>query len=153
MAGNVVPRALAVRPEIPATVIWAGAVYTYSDMQKYGISDNSYRPPADQTRTRKKRNDLIIKYGQFDPKSSFWKMVPMTNYLSDINGAISLNHAVDDVVVDIEYSRELSKLLDETKIPHELNEYSSGGHNFTGSSFNEAMENTIKFFNKYLKQQ
>lgn len=151
MAGNVVSRALAVRPEIPAIVIWAGAVYTYSDMQKYGISDNSYRPPADQSRTRQKRNDLIKKYGQFDPKSSFWKMVPMTNYLEGIKGAISLNHAVDDNVVDIDYSRNLNSLLDQTSIPHELNEYPSGGHNFTGASFNQAMQNTVDFFKKYLK--
>src|SRR5690606_8606887 len=47
MAGNVTSRALAAMPEIPAVTIWGGAVYTYSDMQKYGIDDNSYRPPTD----------------------------------------------------------------------------------------------------------
>lgn len=150
MAGNVIARALAAAPEIPAIVIWAGAVYTYSDFSEFSIEDNSYQPPPSDAPSRKKRNDLIKKYGQFDPKSSFWKMVPMTNYLKEINGAISLNHAVDDLVVDIRYSRNLNSLLDKTSIPHELNEYPSGGHNMTGESFNQAMQNTVEFFKTHL---
>jgi len=151
MAGNVVARALASQPEIPAIVIWAGAVYTYSDFAEFGISDNSYNPPVTQSPSRKKRNEMFAKYGQFNPNSSFWKLVPMTNYLSDIKGAIQLNHAVDDSVVDIRYSRNLNKILDGTKIIHKLNEYPSGGHNISGESFNTAMQNTVEFFKKYLK--
>ncbi len=151
MAGNVIARALAVSPKIPAVVIWAGAVYTYEDFSQFSIEDNSYQPPPADALSRKKRNEMFEKYGQFDPKSDFWKQVPMTNYLTEIKGAISLNHAVDDGVVDIRYSRNLNSLLDQTSIPHELNEYPSGGHNFTGASFNQAMQNTVNFFKKYLK--
>lgn len=151
MAGNVIGRALAAQPEIPAIVIWAGAVYTYEDFSEYGIEDNSYQSPPTDSKNRKKRNEMFEKYGQFDPDSSFWKLVPMTNYLDDIKGAIQINHAVDDPVVDIRYSRNLNSLLDKTPIPHELNEYPSGGHNFTGGTFNSAMENTAAFFRAYLK--
>lgn len=63
---------------------------------------------------------------------------------------IQLNHAVDDKVVNIGYSRDLIKLLGETNVPHELNEYSSGGHNISGASFVFAMENTVEFYKKYL---
>ena len=150
MAGNVVARALAAQPQIPAIVIFAGAVYTYSDFSQFSIQDNSYQPPPSDAPSRKKRNELFEKYGQFDPESAFWKQVPMTNYLSDIKGAISLNHAVDDGVVDIAYSRNLNSILDKTSIIHELNEYSSGGHNLTGSAFNEAMQNTVEFFKENL---
>lgn len=151
MAGNVVSRSLAAVPDIPAVAIWAGAVYTYEDMQKYGIDDNSYRPPSDQNINRNKRQKLNDTYGQFDPNHEFWKQVPMTNYLDGIKGAISLNHAVDDAVVNIGYSRDLNAILDKTDIPHELNEYPSGGHNLSGSAFNSAMQNTVEFYDKYLK--
>jgi uncharacterized protein len=151
MAGNVISRALAVNPKIPAVVIWAGAVYTYKDMREFSIQDSSYQPPTVNSLSRKKRNELFEKYGQFDPNSKFWKQVPMINYLGDIKGAISLNHAVDDPVVNIGYSRNLNKILDKTAIPHELNEYPSGGHNITDPSFGPAMQNTVKFYNKYLK--
>lgn len=152
MAGNIVTRALAARPDIPAVVIWAGAVYTYEDMQKYGIDDNSYRPPTDQNINRNRRQKLNDIYGQFDPKSEFWKQVPFTNYLNKINGAISLNHATDDAVVNIGYSRDLNAILDKTNIPHELNEYPSGGHNINGAAFVSAMQNTVEFYDEYLKE-
>lgn len=151
MAGNVIARALAVQPEIPAIVIWAGAVYTYEDFSEFRIQDSSYQPPSEDSPSRRKRSELFEKYGQFDPNSDFWKQVPITNYLNDIKGAIQINHTLDDNIVDIRYSRNFNMLLNNTNIVHELNEYPTGGHNFTGGTFNEAMENTIEFFEKYLK--
>lgn len=151
MAGNVIARALAASPQIPAVVIWAGAVYTYEDFSEFSIQDNSYNPPPSDSPSRKKRNEMFEKYGQFNPNSEFWKLVPMTNYLDGVKGAISLNHALDDAVVDIRYSRNLNSLLNKTLIDHKLNEYASGGHNFTGATFNQAMQATVEFFDKYLK--
>lgn len=150
MAGNVVMRTLAADPKIPAVVIWAGAVYTYDDWQDYGIQDGSYRPPAQTSERQRKRELLFDTHGEFSSQSAFWKMVPATNYLADIKGAVQLNHAVDDNVVDIGYSKDLAELLESAGIIHELNEYSSGGHNLTGESFNQAMTNSAEFFKKYL---
>ena len=151
MAGNVVLRSMAALPQIPAAVIWGGAVYTYTDMQKYGIDDNTYRPPTDTTNRQRKRNELRNLHQDFDPNNTFWKTVPATNYLSDVKGAIQLNHAVDDPVVNVGYSRDLNTLLDKTQIPHELHEYPTGGHNITDPSFSQAMQNTTDFFKQYLK--
>ena len=146
MAGNVLLRAFTVKPEIPAVVIWAGAVYSYTDREKYGISDNSYRPPADITRRAGGR----LRLGEVDKTSIFWQEFVPTNYLSDLKGAIQLDHAVNDDVVNIGYSRDLSALLDETNVTHEFNEYPSGGHNISGAYFVAAMENTVAFYQKYL---
>ncbi len=151
MAGNVVSRALGAKPSIPAIAIWAGAVYTYEDFSQFGIQDDSYHPPSEQSESRRRRNELFEKYGQFSPKSDFWKQVPMTNFLSEIKGAIQLSHAVDDNIVDIGYSRNFISILDKTTIAHELNEYSSGGHNLSGAIFSQVMEKTVAFFKKYLK--
>lgn len=150
MAGNVVFRAFAAKPEIPAVAIWAGAVYSYEDLQKYGLNDNSYRPPGENTQRQKKRQELFNKYGQFDKSSDFWKQVAAVNYISDLKGAIQVHHAVDDTVVNIAYSRDLVELLDESSIAHELFEYPSGGHNLTGGSFSLAMQRTVEFYKKYL---
>lgn len=150
MSGNVVSRALAAVPNIPAIVIWAGAVYTYTDFSQYQIEDNSYQPPSPDSESRRKRNELFETHGAFDPENAFWKQVPMTNYLSDIKGAIQIHHAVDDNVVDIQYSRNLMGILDQTSIPHQLYEYQSGGHNITGAGFTQAMQRTVEFFKKYL---
>jgi uncharacterized protein len=150
MAGNVLLRAMAVKPEIPAVVIWAGAGYTYNDLSEYGISDASYQPQPSDSERQRKRQKMRELYG--DPKNGnpFWKLVAPTNYLGDLKGAIQLNHAVNDDVVSIVYSRNLNNILNQTKIPHELNEFPDGGHNITGGSFNQAMQNTVEFFKKYL---
>ncbi len=151
MAGNVIARSLAAKPDVPAVVIWSGAVYTYKDFQDLGISDNSYQPPPQDAQRQRRRKLLFDTYGQFSEDSAFWKQIPMTNYLSDIKGAISLNHAVDDNVVDIRYSRGLNEILNDTNIVHELNEYPSGGHNLSGNTFVSAMDNTVEFFRTHLK--
>lgn len=151
MAGNVILRALAVKGEIPAASIWAGAVYTYLDMTEFGIQDGSYQPPSNQTERQKRRQLLRDTYGDPQGGNPFWKEVIPTNYLSDIKGAIQLNHAVNDDVVSIEYSRGLNRLLDGLAMPHELKEYSGGGHNISNPGFTPAMQNTVEFFNKYLK--
>ena len=146
MAGNVVFRAFVAKKNISAVVIWAGAVYTYSDFEQYSISDNSYQPLPEGSERRRKRVELFETYGGFDPNSSFWKQVPGTNYLDEVNGAVQIHHATNDNVVSIEYSRNLTKILDGTAISHELHEYPGGGHNLTGSSFDQAMERTANFF-------
>jgi dipeptidyl aminopeptidase/acylaminoacyl peptidase len=151
MAGNVTLRAFASQPEIPAAVIWAGAVYTYEDWEEYGIQDGSYRPPANQSERQRQRDRLFETHGRFDKNSPFWVTVAATHYLKDLKGAIQLNHAVNDDVVNIGYSRNLAKLLEESEVEYELKEYSSGGHNITGSAFNEAMSNTVEFFRNHLR--
>lgn len=151
MAGNVTSRAFAAQPNIPAVVIWAGAGYTYSDLQEYRISDNSYRPQPSSSQTQRRRQELFNAHGQFSPTSEFWKQVPPTNYLSDLKGAIQLHHAQDDDVVSIRYSENFNSLLDKTAIPHQLYKYTSGGHNITGSSFTQAMQRTVEFYKENLK--
>lgn len=150
MSGNVVLRAMAVKPEIPAGSIWAGAVYTYKDFAEFGISDGSYQPPASATERQKRRKLLMDTYGEPKDGNPFWDLVAATNYLQDIKGAIQLNHAVNDDVVNIGYSRGLNSILDQTQIPHELNEFPSGGHNITNPAFTPAMQKTVDFFKKYL---
>ena len=151
MAGNVVVRSLAGKPQIPAVVIWAGAVYSYEDFVKYRLSDNSYRPPELSSQRQKRRQELFSAHGEFNKNNVFWKQVAPTNYLEDIKGAIQIHHAINDDVVNIGYSRDLIKLLDQTSISHELFEYQSGGHNIIGSSFTTAMTRTVEFFKKYLQ--
>jgi dipeptidyl aminopeptidase/acylaminoacyl peptidase len=151
MAGNATLRAMAAQPDIPATAIWAGAVYSYLDQQKYGIQDNSYSPPANNVQRQNRRRDLYEKVGTPSAQSAFWRQVAPIYYLNDLKGAVGLFHAENDDVVDIGYSRDLATELSKTSVPHILNEYPSGGHNIDGSNFTSALQDTIEFYNKYLK--
>lgn len=151
MAGNIVMRSIAVKPTIPAVIIFAGAVYTYIDLREYGINDQSYRPPQIGTTIRSRRQELFNKVGSPSAQSEFWKLVAPTSFLNDLKGAIQIHHAVDDNVVDIRYSRNLNILLNKTSVEHEIFEYETGGHNLTGASFIKAMQRSVEFFDKYLR--
>ncbi len=150
MAGNVLSRSFSARPEIPAVVIWAGAGFTYQDLRDYRISDNSYRPQPSDSPTQRRRQQLFAAHGQFDPNNDFWKQVAPSNYLHEWKGAIQLDHAVDDDVVSVNYSRNLNNLLDQTSVTHELKEYPNGGHNISGANFTQAMNNTVRFYKEHL---
>lgn len=152
MAGNVVLRSFAAKPDIPAVAIWAGAGYTYADLQQYRIHDTSYRPPTQEASRSSQQRALFDAYGQFQQGNPFWKTVVPTNYLNDLTGSIALFHADDDTVVSVEYSRNLNSLLNATSVVHEFHEYPSGGHNINGSSFGKAMQSTVEFYTKHLSE-
>lgn len=151
MAGNVVLRSMVAKPDLKAGVVWAGAVFTYEDWEKYGIDDNSYQPPDSSSDRQRRRQMLFDTHGRYSNESEFWQQVSPKQYLSDLTGAIQLNHAVDDAVVNIGYSRDLAVLLEENSIEYELHEYQGGGHNITSPYFTEAMNNTVSFFSQTLR--
>lgn len=148
MAGNITFRSFVVKKDIPAIVVWNGAGFTYQDLMDYRIMDRSYRPLPRDSEAQRKRQQIREKYGDFNAESDFWKKVTPINYLDGVAGAIQINYAVDDNVVNPDYSKNLDKVLEESKIDHELIEYPSGGHNMTGASFVSAMQNTVNFFKK-----
>lgn len=151
MAGNVVLRSMVSKPTIKAAAVWGGAVFTYEDWDTYGIDDNSYRPPDTSSDRQQRRQLLFDEHGRYSADSEFWQQVSPKAYLNDIQGAISLHHAVNDPVVNIGYSRDLTTLLDDTDVVHELHEYSGGGHNISPPYFTEAMADTTEFFKEYLQ--
>ncbi len=151
MSGNISMRAFAVRPTIPAVVIWAGAVYTYADMREFSIQDGSYRPQPLNTQLQQRRQRLREIYGDFSADSPFWKQVAVTDYVKELQGSIQIHHAVNDDVVNIGYSRNLMKVLDGTTVPHELFEYPDGGHNIQGAAFVTAFDRTVAFFKEKLQ--
>lgn len=147
MAGNIVLRSFAVKPTIPAIVIWAGVGYSYEDIQRYRIQDASYQRTTNSFTTPSiRRNSVTQLYGEPNLNNNFWKQLAPASYLNDLKGAIQLHHAVDDETVNVGYSRDLNALLDKTKVKHEYFEYSFGGHNIADPSFQLAIERTTEFY-------
>lgn len=142
MAGNVVLRAMAATPEIPVGVIWAGAVYTYTDMQEYRISDGSYQPAQNPNRGR--RGELYEAVGRVSQDNTFWQMVAPANYVGELKGLVQIHHASNDQVVSVGYSRNLAKIMDEAGTNYELYEYGSGGHNIESPTFETAMARSVE---------
>jgi dipeptidyl aminopeptidase/acylaminoacyl peptidase len=151
MAGNLVLRAMLVEPDIKAGVIWAGAVYSYDDFVRYGINDNTYRPPQPQdsgegSDPRRRSREIIEAYGRPDTQVVFWKAVSLTENIAFLNSPIQLHHAQDDPVVNIGYSFDLAVVLQENNKEYEFYTYEGGGHNLISPYFEQAMLRTVEFF-------
>jgi dipeptidyl aminopeptidase/acylaminoacyl peptidase len=151
MAGNLVLRAMLIEPDIKAGVIWAGAVYSYDDFAEYGITDNTYRPPAtpqtEQTPDPRRSSRAIFEtYGRPDTQVDFWQAVSLTNNIEFLDHPLQLHHAQDDPVVNIAYSRDLAAVLQENGKEFELYEYEGGGHNLISPYFNQAIQRTVEFY-------
>ncbi len=155
MAGNLVLRAMLIEPDIKAGVIWAGAVYSYDDFVKYGIDDNTYRPPAtpdDQSTPdpRRNRREIFDTYGWPDTQVDYWKAVSLTENIEFLNSPLQLHHAEEDTVVNIGYTFDLAGVLQEHNKIYEFYIYEGGGHNLISPYFEQAMQRTVAFFQENL---
>jgi len=159
MAGNAVLRAMLVSKEIKAGVIWAGAVYSYQDFAKYGISDSSYTHRPDTNRVGVSQNNREVSSEiqkiRSDPKSidfnnDFWTSISLTKNIQYLSNPLQINHSISDPVVNIGYSKDLVKVLKENSKVYEFYEYEGGGHNITSPYLEQAMERTVNFFKKNL---
>jgi len=155
MAGNLVLRAMLIEPDIQAGVIWAGAVYSYDDFATYGISDNTYKPPAtpevgEETDPRRSSRQIFETYGRPDSQVDYWRAVSLTENIEFLTSPLQLHHAENDTVVNLAYSVDLAVILQENGKTYEFYIYEGGGHNLISPYFDEAMQRTVAFFRENL---
>jgi dipeptidyl aminopeptidase/acylaminoacyl peptidase len=155
MAGNLVLRAMLLEPDVKAGVIWAGAVYSYEDFEKYGIDDNTYRPPEgsqnqEGSPRRRRSREIFDIYGRPGEGGDYWKAVSLTENIAYLNSPIQLHHAQNDEVVSIGYTYDLVAVLQQNSKEYEFYNYPGGGHNISSPYFQQAMERTVEFLRKHL---
>ncbi len=148
MAGNLVMRAMLVEPGIRAGVIWGGAVYSYEDLARYGITDNSFvRQPTPSNAVVINRRAMIYDlYGEPNLNHPYWQAVSLTANLNFLQSPVQIHHSADDDVVSIRYAIDLAEALAANGLPYEFYRYDGGGHNIGSPYFNTAMQRTIAFF-------
>lgn len=151
MAGNLVLRAMLMEPDIKAGVIWAGAVYSYDDFTRYAISDPSFTPSVSQQFPARRMGQILREaYGPPNTAEPYWQAVSLTHHLEYLNSPIQIHHALNDDVVNVGYSYDLSAALAANGKFHQLYTYEGGGHNISSPYFEQAMQRTILFFKAYL---
>lgn len=149
MAGNLVLRAMLIEPEIKAGVIWAGAVYSYDDFVRYGITDVSFVPRNNET-ILSQQTSVRDTYGWPDLTHPYWEAISLTGNIERLENPIQIHHSQDDDVVSINYSFGLAEVLNLNGKPYSFYSYEGGGHNISSPYFNSAMQRTIEFFRQNL---
>ena len=151
MGGYITLRSMVIRDDIKAGVIWAGVIASYPDLLTRWRRGTG-APTIPTPNPRSWRNSLVRQYGSPDENPQFWNSISANSYLSDISGPVQLHHGTLDADVPLEFSETLFYQLLDAQQYVELYKYEGDNHNIS-NYFSTAMQRTIEFFDRYVKQE
>ncbi len=149
MGGYLTLRAMVISSDIKAGVIWAGVVASYPDLLYNWRRTGAFTPSPSST-GRGWRGAWIEQYGTPEENPAFWDSVSATSYLADLSGPVELHHGTADDDVPVEFSIRLAELGRQNGQIINLYTYDGDNHNIS-KYFTQAMNQTIAFFDIYLK--
>ena len=149
MGGYLTLRAMVISNDVKAGVIWAGVVASYSDLLYNWRRTGAFTPSPSST-GRGWRSAWIEQYGTPEQNPAFWDSISATSYLTDLSGPLELHHGTADEDVPVEFSIRLAELGRQSGQIVNLYTYEGDNHNIS-NYFTQAMNQTIAFFDIYLK--
>ncbi len=151
MGGNISLRVSEVSKDIKAVVIWGGVVGSYNDILYNWQNRVSYKPNALDLSLRKLGSqNLLDTYGTPAQNPDFWNSIDPTFNLNYVNAPFQIHVGLADTQVPPDFSKSFYDKLVSSKKYAEYYEYPGANHDIN-QGFNEAMQRTISFFDKYLK--
>ncbi len=151
MGGHITLESMVVNKDIKAGVIWAGVVGSYEELidgWRRGTSGPRVSPsPGGRGWWRQQ---LVQEFGDHRDNPEFWASLSATSYLKEISGPLQLHHGTEDSSVDVRLSENLEKRMREAGVAVEAFYYQGDDHNLSGN-LNLALERSVMFFDKYLK--
>jgi uncharacterized protein len=152
MGGHITLRSMVTSRDIKAGVIWAGVVASYPDLlTKWRRGNNPTPTPGASSARGGWRRGLIEEFGSPEQNPTFWNSISVNAYLKDISGPIQLHHGTADYSVPVEFSETLSEQLKAAGKEVELYTYPGDDHDIT-ANFGTAINRSVQFFDRYLKQ-
>lgn len=153
MGGYLTLRAMVIRDDIQAGVIWAGVIGTYQEIYDYWRSRESDWKPSEREQNARRRSseDVVEQYGEPSDTAEFWLSIAPVSYIDDISGPLQLHQGTADNDVPVVYHRTVEAEMKEAGKEVEAYEYEGADHNLSGPSFGTAMTRSVDFFDEYLK--
>jgi dipeptidyl aminopeptidase/acylaminoacyl peptidase len=149
MGGYITARAMIVRDDIKAGVIWAGVVGSYPDMLESWTRRNTV-PSSIPQRSRRWRQVLVEEYGTPEENPEFWASISANSFLDDLSGPVQLHHGTEDADVPLLFSELLyNEILTAGKVA-EYYVYQGDDHNLA-ANLNTALQRSVTFFDQYVK--
>ena len=150
MGGYITLRSMVITDDVKVGVIWAGVVASYPDLlTRWRRGAGSSVTPTPSPRSW--RLTLIDLYGTPEENPEFWNSISANSYLADLSGPIQLHHGTADADVPLEFSELLFYQMLEAGQYVELYKYDGDNHNIS-NYFSLAMQRSIEFFDRYIKQ-
>ncbi len=150
MGGYITLRSMVIDQDIKAGVIWAGVVASYPDLLYNWRRTTSIFATPIPASWRSWRASLVETYGTPEENPQFWASISTNTFINEISGPVQLHHGTADEDVPVEFSTmAYAQLLSAEQIA-ELYTYEGDNHNIS-NYFSAAMQRTLEFFDKYVK--
>lgn len=149
MGGFVTLRAMIVRPEIKAGVIWAGVIASYPDMINNWRRPNTI-PATIPQRARRWRQVLQERMGTPEENPAYWASVSANTFLDELTAPVQLHHGTADADVPVAFSRTLRDQINSVGGTVEYYEYAGDDHNLS-VNLSTALQRSVDFFDTYVK--
>jgi dipeptidyl aminopeptidase/acylaminoacyl peptidase len=152
MGGFLTLRAMVISADIQAGVIWSGVVGSYPDMLCCWHHPSPRVPTLspDPDYHTSWRNEWLKLYGTPEENPTFWEGISANTYMADLSGPVQIQHDVGDSEVPLKFSQDLYQEILAAGQKAEYYEYPGDDHNIA-TYFSLAMQRTLEFFNRYLK--
>lgn len=154
MGGQVTLRAAVVSRDIKAEVIWSGVVGSYPNLIEHWRRPGARPFPTPRGTPDLERNwraRLTQQYGTPEANPAFWASISPNSYVSELSGPLQLHHDLNDTEVPFQFSQELYDEVTQAGRIAGLYSYPGDDHNIA-NSFSLAMQRSVAFFDKYVKQ-
>ena len=146
MGGYITLRSMVITKDIKAGVIWAGVVAPYPDIYTRWNPGARDTTPGPGSWTY----SMEQSYGTPETNPAFWQSISANSYLKDLNGPIQIHTGTADHDVPWQFSQMLFDEMLAANQTAELFTYEGDNHNIS-NNFDLAMQRTVEFFDKYLK--
>jgi dienelactone hydrolase len=150
MGGYITLRAMLVRPEIKAGVIWAGVVASYPDMIANWTRRPQSVPATIPPQARRWRQVLQETMGTPAENPAFWASISANSYLDQLSGPVQLHHGTADADVPVAFSQTLEEQIVAAGGGVEYYEYPGDDHNLSGN-LGTALSRSVAFFDEHVK--
>jgi fermentation-respiration switch protein FrsA (DUF1100 family) len=150
MGGYITARAMVVRDDIKAGVIWAGVVGSYPDMLESWTRRPNTVPTTIPQRARRWRQVLQERFGTPDENPEFWASISTNSFVDDLSGPVQLHHGTADADVPLLFSELLYDEIAAVGLPVELYTYPGDDHNIA-ANFGTAMQRSVAFMDQHVK--
>ena len=152
MGGNITLYDLVIAKNIKAAVIWSGLVGSYSETLKWWEKSNKHNiKQKSYINTVKVVNNIIKFIGTPESNPFMWQFIDPSADIKDITAPVQLDAGLDDHTLPVKFSEDFATRLRNAHKSVQLNLYPREDHSISGPHFKVAMQNSINFFNKYLK--
>ncbi len=152
MGGYITARAMVVRDDIQAGVIWAGVVASYEGLLEQWRYSTATAPSTIAEGEGRWPTVLISKYGRPTENPVFWNMLSANHYVQDLSGPIQLHHGTADIHVPVFFSEIFYNDVIAAEQMAEYYVYEGDDHNIS-AQFDTAMRRTLAFFDVHVKNR